>query len=223
MIKSKPIRMSMQTRQNWLIDAAVFVGGLVAALTGIYFLYLPSGGYQGGRNPMYGITILFDRHTWTDLHLWSGVLMIAAIAVHFAIHWQWVRRMGGRTVSAMRAEGSKLSRGAKFNVAVNLLIAISFLFCALSGIYFLFGPSGGYQGGNNPAYDPGFLFSRTTWDLIHTWSGVVMIVAAVVHFAIHWRWVKNVTVRFFLSLLPQPESGRAPVAGEAVLASSDRV
>ena len=48
---SKPIRMSMQTRKNWLIDAAVFVGGLVAALSGIYFLYLPSGGYQGGAQP----------------------------------------------------------------------------------------------------------------------------------------------------------------------------
>jgi ABC-type transporter Mla subunit MlaD len=58
---SNPIRISMQTRKNWLIDAAVFVGGIVAALSGIYFLFLPSGGYQGGRNPTYGITFLFDR------------------------------------------------------------------------------------------------------------------------------------------------------------------
>ena len=33
-----------------------------------------------------------------------------------------------------------------------------------------------------------------------------MIAAAVVHFAIHWRWVKNVTVRFFLSLRPQTKA-----------------
>lgn len=222
-MKSKAIRMSMQTRQNWLIDVAVFLGGVVAALTGIYFLFLPSGGYEGGRNAMYGITVLFSRHTWGDLHLWSGVLMVAAIALHFVIHWQWVKRMSGRTVSTMRGQGNKLSKGSKFNVAINLLIAISFLLCALSGIYFLFGTSGGFEGGRNPGWDPGFLFSRTTWDMIHTWSGVVMIVAAVVHFAIHWRWVKNVTARFFLSLLPQPESGPAPAAGKAVLASSDQV
>jgi hypothetical protein len=213
---AKPIRMSMQTRANWLIDTAVFAGGLLAALTGIYFLFLPSGGYQGGRNPMYGVKILFERHTWSDLHMWTGVVMIAAIVVHFAIHWQWVKRMVRRVASAMFAGEGGLSRGAKFNVALDALVAISFLLCAISGIYFLLGPSGGFEGGQNPAWDPGFLFSRTTWDLIHTWSGIVLITAAVVHLAIHWRWVKNVTVRFFLSLLPKPAQG----AGRASLASN---
>jgi hypothetical protein len=215
---SKPIRMSMQTRMNWLIDAAVFLGGIMAALSGVYFLFLPSGGYQGGRNPAYGITILFDRYSWSDLHVWGGVIMIAAIAIHFVIHWQWVKMMARRMIGAMRSKGITFSKGAKINVAIDALVAASFLVCALSGIYFLFAPSGGFQGGQNAGWDPNWLFSRTTWDLIHTWSGVVSIAAAVVHFAIHWRWVKNVTKRFFLSLVPQsgapqPEVGEAPVRG----------
>ena len=82
---NKRVKISMQTRMNWLIDAAVLIGGVLAALTGIYFLYLPSGGYQGGRNLMYGVTIFFERHTWSDLHVWGGILMIAAILIHFAI------------------------------------------------------------------------------------------------------------------------------------------
>jgi hypothetical protein len=209
--------MSIETRKNWLIDAAVFLGGILASLSGVYFLFLPSGGYQGGRNPAYGITILFGRHTWSDLHIWGGVLMITAIAVHLAIHWHWVKRMSTRMVSAMRPQGDKLSTGAITNVAIDALIGISFLVCALSGVYFLFAPSGGFQGGSNLGWDPNFVFSRTTWDLIHTWSGVVMIAAAVVHFAIHWRWVKNVTARFFLSLLPQPEASMRPPRGEATL------
>jgi hypothetical protein len=131
--------------------------------------------------------------------------MVVAVVVHFAIHWQWVKRMSRRMVDGMRAGGRSLSRGAKINVAIDALVALSFLVCALSGLYFLLGPSGGYEGGRNLGWDPGFLFSRTIWDLLHTWSGVVMIAAATVHFAIHWRWVKNVTVRFLLSLLPQPE------------------
>ncbi len=215
---SKLIRMSMQTRVNWTVDAAVFVGGIVAALSGVYFLFLPSGGYQGGRNPTYGITIFFERHSWSDLHIWGGVLMIAAIAVHFVIHWQWVKMMGRRMLNAMRSGGATFSKGAKINVAIDVLVAASFLVCALSGIYFLFAPSGGFQGGQNPGWDPNWLFSRTTWDLIHTWSGIALIAAAVVHFAIHWRWVKNVTRRFFLSLLPQsgahqPELREAPSRG----------
>jgi hypothetical protein len=131
--------------------------------------------------------------------------MIAAVVVHFTIHWGWVKMMSRRIVNATRSRGSKLSQGAIINVAVDVAVALSFLLCAVSGIYFLFAPSGGFQGGSNPGWDPGFLFSRTTWDLLHTWSGVVLIVTALIHFAIHWRWVKNVTRGFFLSLWPRPK------------------
>jgi len=193
----------MQTRKNWLIDAAVFLGGVVAALSGIYFLFLPSGGYQGGRNPTYGLTVLFSRHTWEDWHTWSGVAMIAAAVIHLAIHWRWVKLMARRVVNTLRARGVGMSRGARFNLALNALLALSFVLTALSGVYFLFAPAGGYQGGRNAGWDPMFIFSRTTWDLIHTWAGVVFIGTAVVHLAIHWRWVKNVTSRFFSSLLPE--------------------
>lgn len=207
---SNKIKMSLQTRSNWLIDAAVFAGGILAALSGIYFLFVPSGGYQGGRNVMYNVRLLFERYTWSDLHTWGGILMIGAVAIHLAIHWQWVKRMSKRTVQALRPSGNKLSKGAVVNVIVDAAIALSFVLCALSGIYFLFAPTGGYQGGQNLSWDSTLLFSRTTWDLIHTWSGVALIVAAVIHLAIHWRWVKNVTVRFFLSLLPQAKGSLAP-------------
>lgn len=212
---SKRVTMSRQTRNNWLIDAAVFIGAVLATLSGILFLFIPSGGYQGGRNPMYGVTILVSRHTWDGLHTWGGVLMIAAVAVHFAIHWEWVKMMTRRIVNAMRSQGSELSTGAKINVTVDLAIAVSFLVTAVSGIYFVLTPSGGFQGGANPSWDPGFLFSRTTWDLIHTWSGVALIIAAAIHFAIHWRWVKNVTQRFFLSLWQRPQPKNVSVALES--------
>jgi hypothetical protein len=209
---SKRVTISNTTRMNWLIDASVFLGAVAAALTGIYFLFLPSGGYQGGRNPAYGITILFSRHTWDDVHMWGGLLMIAAVAVHLVTHWGWAKMMTKRVVNAMRSRGSKLSTGAVINVIVDLAIAISFLLAAVSGVYFLFAPTGGYQGGTSTSWDPSFLLSRTTWDLIHTWAGAVMIVAAVLHFAIHWRWVKNVTGRVFLSLWPRPKLQKEPVA-----------
>ncbi|MGD9100033.1 MAG: DUF4405 domain-containing protein [Anaerolineae bacterium] len=201
---SKPIKISTQMRTNWLIDAAVFLGALLASLSGIYFLFLPSGGYQGGRNPMYGVTVLFDRHTWDDVHTIGGALMIAAAAVHIAIHWKWIKMTGRRILNATRSRESSIPLSVRVNIAINVVIGVSFLLAAVTGVYFLLAPSGGYQGGNNPNWDPGFLFSRTTWDLIHTWSGTVMIIAAVLHFAIHWRWIKNVTRRFFLSLWQRP-------------------
>jgi hypothetical protein len=204
MTKPKKARMSMQTRANWLVDAAVFIGGVLAALSGVYFLYLPSGGYRGGRNPAYGIEILFGRHTWSDLHIWTGVVMIAAVVIHFAIHWSWVKMMGRRMIKVIGNGGSNMSRGAKLNVALDALVAVSFLVCAVSGVYFLFAPSGGLQGIAAASQEARFLFSRTAWDMLHTWSGVVLIAGGVVHFAIHWRWVRNVTRKFFLSLWPEP-------------------
>jgi len=206
----RPIRLSRQTRANWLIDAVVFLGGLLAALSGIYFLYLPSGGYRGGRNPAYGIQILFERHTWSDLHLVTGLVMVAAVAVHLAIHWRWVKMMARRVVTALTAGPVGMSRAARLNLVLDAVVALAFLFCAVSGIALLLLPGG------RAAAGPGLLSSRVAWDLVHTWSGVALIAAAAVHFAIHWRWVKNVTVRFFLSLLPQPVAGEQSAPARTV-------
>jgi hypothetical protein len=189
--------LSTRTRKNWLINASVFLGGIIAGLSGIYFLFIPSGGYQGGRNALYGLQILFNRDTWDDLHTWGGVIMIGVVALHVAIHWDWIVMMAKRMIGVLWLKGSQMSKGAKTNLLVDIVIAVSFLLTAVSGIYFLFAPTGGFQGGQNAGWDPGFLFSRTTWDLIHTWAGVVLIGAAAVHFVIHWRWIKNVTTRFF--------------------------
>lgn len=204
--QAKPIRISRQTRTNWLIDTAVFLGAVFSIFSGIYFLVLPDG-YEGGRNTWYGVVLLFTRQTWTDIHLWGGVLMIMAVTVHFTLHWNWVKMMARRLRRAVACREDCFSRGAKINVAVDALIALGFLVTAVSGLYFLFAPvSGGYQGGRNPLWDAGWLFSRTTWDLLHTWSAVIMIMAAMLHFVIHWRWIVNVTRRFFLSLRPRPLS-----------------
>jgi protein-S-isoprenylcysteine O-methyltransferase Ste14 len=99
---SKRVTMSRQTRTNWLIDTAVLISASLAVLSGIYFLIVPSGGFQGGRNAMSGVTIIFERSVWSDLHMWGGVLMIAAVLVHFVFHWQWVRQMGRRIIRQSR-------------------------------------------------------------------------------------------------------------------------
>jgi hypothetical protein len=197
---AKRVRISRQTQTNWLIDAGLFLGAIVASLSGIYFLFFTSGGYQRGRNSLYGVTFLFSRDAWSDIHTWSSVIMIIAAMLHVVIHWGWVKRMAWRYVNVLRGRGSTSSRGAKVNVLVNLAVALAFVVTALSGIYFLFFIDGGYQGGQNMAWDPAILVSRVTWDLIHTWAGVIMIAAAIVHLAIHWRWVVNVTRRFFMAL-----------------------
>jgi hypothetical protein len=202
---TKPITLSHRTRLNWLVDAALFLSAVIAMLSGIYFLYLPSG-YQGGRNPLYDVTILFNRSTWSDLHTWGGVIVIVVVTIHLSLHWQWIKTMSKRALTPPWSSGSHLSRGAKMNVAVNATIAASFLFTAASGMVLLFTPSG--PRGKTAT----FLFDRTTWDLIHTWAGVAMIIALLMHLAIHWRWIKNVTGKALVSLWQRsaPQSPSTP-------------
>jgi len=180
---------SEQTKNNWLVDSVLLLSALFVSISGIYFLYLPIGGYQGGRNPYYGIRILFERHTWSDIHIWTGVLMIIVILIHVPLHWNWVKNMTKRTARELFGNERNLNPRSRFNVFINLMVGLSFSLTAVSGIYLLFVP-GGPQFSQ---YDPMILFGRTTWDLIHTWSGVVLGIAALVHFAIHWKWVIKVT------------------------------
>ena len=157
-----------------------------------------------------------DRSRWIALYvLCAGVLMIVAALVHFAIHWAWVKTMARRAANWLRGRGPHMSGGAKLNLAVDVVVALSFLATAVSGVYFLFAPTGGYQGGRNPGWDAAFLFSRTTWDLIHTWAGVILISAAVVHFALHWGWVSKVTGRLARSLWRHPAPRQPTLAADA--------
>jgi hypothetical protein len=189
---------SPKTLNNWLLDAGLLASALATIASSLYFLYAPSGGYRGGRNTAYNAVLLFSRTTWDDLHTWGGLAMIVVALVHIVIHWSWVISMAKRVWREVTGRSASMNTYGHFNVAIDALIALTFILASASGIYFLF--AGGSHGGTNP--DPLFLFPRATWDLLHTWSGVGMILAALVHFAIHWRWVVKVTGKVFGGLLP---------------------
>jgi hypothetical protein len=184
-------KMSMQTKRNWWLDAILSVSGMAAIFSGIYFLFLPSGGYRGGRNPFSGLQILFTRQIWNALHTWGGVAMIAAAMLHLALHWSWVVSMIRQAAKVWISKSGKMNNRTRWNLILNLVLGISFSLTALSGVYFLF-----YPGGRG-AFDPTFLFTRATWNLVHTWAGVTLIATAILHFAIHWKWVAKVTRRLF--------------------------
>ena len=108
-----------------------------------------------------------------------GVAMVVIALVHIIFHWKWVQGMVKRVFDG---KSGRLNPRGRYNVTLNTVTALSFLVSAVSGFYFLF--AGSEQGGRNP--DPAFLFTRGTWDAIHTWSSVIFIIAAILHFAIHW-------------------------------------
>ena len=185
---------SNTTRRNWYLDAVLFLGMVIAAISGIYFLIFPDGGYMGGRNPYYGIQIIFDRTGWEWIHTWLSVGFVAVALLHLILHWKWVVSTIKRVFrSTIGKQKTTMSAGAWKNIFVDGVIAVSFIISAISGIYFIF--VGESHGGLTP--DPMFLFSRTIWELVHLWSSVLFISSFILHFAIHWGWVTKVTRRIF--------------------------
>ncbi len=195
-------RVSNQTRNNWLVVLLLIISSLATIFSSIYFLFLPNGGYQGGRNPYFGIVILFSRSTWDLIHTWAGVIMIAIAAIHIPLHWAWIVSMTKRVFKIMLGQCKGMNAGGQFNLLINGLIGISGLLAAISAMYFLFFP-----GGHGASANVTLIFSRGTWDVIHTWSGVIMIAAGILHFYIHWRWVTKVTGK----LLTVPVQGQGMV------------
>jgi predicted ferric reductase len=190
MCENRPCR---STPWRWMLDAFLGVSGVIVFASSVYFLYLPNG-YQGGRNPYYSTIILFSREVWEDIHTWSGIAMILIALVHVLVHGKWFVRMARRSWQQMRGLTGKLNQRGRLNLWTNLVLAVSFGLCTVSGIFFIFVPE------SRQVVDPGILFSRVIWDLIHTWSGIVAFLAALTHFIIHWNWVMNTSGRLLRSL-----------------------
>ncbi len=186
---------SVQTRNNITLDMLMLISGLISILSGVYFLFLPVGGFQGGRNPLYGLIIFFERHTWGDIHIWSSVIIMALLALHIPLHWDLIVKMTKTGFRSLIGRG-RLNNNSMFNLAINILIGISGLICGLSGLYFLLRPE--FLG--VAAAASVWIFTPLVWDLIHTWSGVVMTAAAILHFGIHWKWVLKVLGKYTRSL-----------------------
>lgn len=80
-----------KVKLNYLLDAVIGLAFLLSGMTGIAFLLMGSGGYQGGRNPNYATALLgLSRETWSDLHTWASLVMIAGVIVHLVFHWKWI-------------------------------------------------------------------------------------------------------------------------------------
>jgi hypothetical protein len=104
--------MVSKAKLNFVIDAMILIAFLVAAVSGVVLMAMPHAGYQGGRNPSYGATVLsLARGEWSDLHVWSSLGMIAGIVVHLALHWKWILCMVKRFLSIGR--GPALAGGTQ--------------------------------------------------------------------------------------------------------------
>ena len=95
-------------------------------------------------------------------------------------------------------EKKKKPNKARINYYVDMIIGISFVLVALSGVILFFAGSGGYQGGRNPRYAQEVLgVSRLLWKDLHNWGGIVMTGGVFLHLVLHWKWMVCMTRNLF--------------------------
>ncbi len=201
-MKKRKSTLTPKLKSNWWIDASLGISAVLAVLSSIYFLIYPVTGYQGGRNPYYNKTLIFSKATWDTFHTWAGILMILAALVHIIIHWKWIIGTISRTWEVLTKKRDGFGERLTYNIVLDVTIAVSFLLCSVSGIYFLFNAE---SGPNATA----FLFTKTTWDLVHTWSGVIMTIGAMLHIVLHWSWITNISSKMFGSRRMISKTGQA--------------
>jgi len=80
----------------------------------------------------------------------------------------------------------------KLNYIVNLLMFISFLIYAVSGIFFLFLPDGRRSGW----YQIG-VWHRGDLNNLHTIFVILTILFIAIHFLLHLKWIIATTKNFF--------------------------
>ena len=202
-MKKRKSTLTKKLRHNWWIDAALGIGALFAILSSIYFLIYPNGGYQGGRNPYYNRVLIFSRTEWDLIHTWSGVIMIMAALIHVVIHWNWIIGTIGRVWQVITGKRGSFGFRLTYNILLDATIAICFLVCSISGIYFMFNTASG------PSIE------KTTWDMIHTWSGILFVLSALLHIVLHWNWISNITGKIF--------GRKVESSGQAILEPVDEI
>lgn len=79
---------------NLFVDIAIGIAFFIEAISGLVLaVVLPHGGYQGGRNPLYGQSFVLTREEWLSLHDWFAIVMVAGVVIHLVLHRKWIACM----------------------------------------------------------------------------------------------------------------------------------
>lgn len=115
--------------------------------------------------------------TGIGLHEWLGLGVLLAFLVHTAMHVDWA-------LEALRGSLARPSWARTGNLALDLLVVVAFMACAVSGLM--------VSGAVLPAlglYAEGYYF----WDPLHAASAKLLLALLLVHVVVHRKQI----VRFF--------------------------
>jgi len=72
---------------HFILDAIEGIILLLLVVSGfILWFALPEGSAAGE-------TVIFDRHTWVQVHQWLAVGLLIFFSTHIITHWTWISYM----------------------------------------------------------------------------------------------------------------------------------
>lgn len=77
---------------NYWVDMVIALAFLVAGVSGV--LLWPVLGLVARYEYLLGVHVL----TWSDIHSWGGIVMMAGILAHLILHWRWLACMTRRAL-----------------------------------------------------------------------------------------------------------------------------
>lgn len=87
---------------NIMIDVALFLSMAILSISGwVIKVIMPSKGgmYHRGSNATLYEVLGMERCTWRDIHLWAGILLIALLCLHIALHWKMISAFFEKNIS----------------------------------------------------------------------------------------------------------------------------
>lgn len=81
----------------------------------------------------------------------------------------------------------------KITYFIDIVMAFLLIVVTISSVALYLLPSGVRRGG----WQLFLGITKKGWMSIHSWSGWLLIVLMIIHFLMHWKWVKEMTKNFF--------------------------
>jgi hypothetical protein len=87
--------MARRRTLNAIVNLMSLLSFIPVAISGfVLFFVFPSGGFQGGRNPLYTDVFLgITRNDWIAVHDVLGMVFILLMAIHIVLHWRYFRHI----------------------------------------------------------------------------------------------------------------------------------
>lgn len=80
-----------RTSFNCWLDVVIGIAFIASLVTGIAFLFMGTGGCEGGRNAAYQAAFLgIAREAWRSLHTFTSFVMTIGVGYHLVYHFRWI-------------------------------------------------------------------------------------------------------------------------------------